>query len=71
MSHEQRASGHAYPRVSSHASSLEKSLALEGTDKVAGAKRPGAGRVATCPGLGTAEKATEKQASRQDHPSLH
>ncbi len=36
-----------------------------------GDKRPGAERVATCPGLSGAKRATEKQAFRQDHPSLH
>lgn len=36
-----------------------------------GAKRPGGEHVATCPVLSGATKATEKQASRQDHPSLH
>lgn len=36
-----------------------------------GDKRPGAGRVTTCPGLSGAKKATEKQAFRRDHPSLH
>lgn len=36
-----------------------------------GAKRPGAEHVATCPSLSSAKKATEKQASRRDHPSLH